>query len=183
MYKAVQWINDIISIEQTRHNIPPERIIIGGLSQGGALALLTSITTNKPIAGLFALSTYVPLRGKTPEVPLPSFMFLIDVLIASQKILTPFAKQIPIFWGHGKADRQVDYEFAIQSAETLASHLDIPFRSYEKVPITPQELEENSVQGSRFYSYGTLGHWVNERELEDLFAWILFILPDVSSDS
>jgi lysophospholipase I len=68
LYRAVNWINNFISIEETQHNIPPERIIIGGLSQGGAVALLTSITIKKPLAGLFALSTYVPLRKKTPEV-------------------------------------------------------------------------------------------------------------------
>jgi len=84
LYSAVAWVNELISIEETQHHIPPERIIIGGLSQGGAVSLLTSITIQKPLAGLFALSTYIPLRKKTPE------------------ILTPFAKQIPIFWGHGK---------------------------------------------------------------------------------
>ena len=68
LYRAVNWINKIISIEESEHNIPPNRIIIGGLSQGGAVSLLTTITIEKPLAGLFALSTYVPLPRKTTEV-------------------------------------------------------------------------------------------------------------------
>ena len=97
------------------------------------------------------------------------------------KILTPFAKQIPIFWGHGKQDLQVDYEFSIKSAETLASNLEVRFQPYENVALTREELEKNPPEGLRFHSYGNLGHWFNERELMDLFTWILFLLPDVTS--
>ncbi|KAF8800237.1 Phospholipase/carboxylesterase [Phlegmacium glaucopus] len=162
LYNAVKWVNEFISIEETQHHIPPERIIIGGLSQGGAVSLLTSITIKKPIAGLFALSTYIPLRNKTPE------------------ILTPLAKQIPIFWGHGKQDLQVDHEFSLECAKTLSSHLEIPFRSYENVALTRQELQETSSHGLRFYSYESLGHMVGIQELDDLFVWVRFLLPDVS---
>jgi len=164
LYRAVNWINKLISIEETEHNIPPNRIIIGGLSQGGAVSLLTTITIKKPLAGLFALSTYIPLRRKTPE------------------ILTPFAKQIPIFWGHGKKDLQVNHEFSIKCAETLATDLGVCFQSYEDVTLTRKEVENSSPEGLRFHSYGSLGHWVNERELEDLFVWILFLLPDIPKE-
>lgn len=75
LYRAVNWINKLISIEETEHNISPNRIIIGGLSQGGAVSLLTTITIKKPLAGLFALSTYIPLRRKTPEVILAISLF------------------------------------------------------------------------------------------------------------
>lgn len=160
LYNAVKWVNELISIEETQHHITPERIMIGGLNQGGAVCLLTAITINKPLAGLFALSAHVPLRKKTSE------------------LITPFAKQIPIFWGHGKKDLQVNHKFTLQCAETLASHLQVPFRSYQKVAMTHQELQENSPKGLRFYSYETLGHSINDQELEDLIVWILFLLPD-----
>lgn len=162
LYNAVKWLNELISIEEMQHHIPPNRIIIGGLSQGGAVSLLTSFTIKKTLAGVFALSTYVPLRKKTLET------------------ITPFAKQIPIFWGHGKKDLQTNHKFALESAETLASNLEIPFRSYRKVAPTRQELQESSAQGLRFYSYETLGHSVNDQELGDLFVWIYFLLPDIN---
>jgi len=166
LYRAVKWINELISIEETQHNISPERIIIGGLSQGGALSLLTSFTIEQPLAGVFALTTYVPLRKKTSE------------------ILTPSAKQIPIFWGHGKKDLQLNHKFAIETAETLAYHLQIPFRSYQGVAVTLRgflQEKENPFPGLRFYSYENLGHSVNDQELADLFVWILFLLPDPDS--
>jgi lysophospholipase-1 len=179
LYRAVNWINKLISIEETEHNIPPERIIIGGLSQGGSVSLLTTITTKKPLAGLFALSTYIPLRRKTPEVYSCHPFFIIKHIINFfAKMLTPFAKQIPIFWGHGKEDLQVDYEFSIKTAETLASNLEVPFQSYENITLTRKELEKVSPKRLRFHSYGNLGHWINEQELMDLYAWILFLLPD-----
>jgi len=80
-------------------------------------------------------------------------------------------------------DLQVNHKFSIECAETLASQLGVPFRSYEHVAVTREELEENSTEGLRFYSYRTLGHWIDDQELEDLFAWILFILPDGTADN
>ena len=52
-------------------------------------------------AGLFALSTYIPLRRKNTEVIITRTSFF-------TKILTALAKQIivPIFWCHGKQDRR-----------------------------------------------------------------------------
>ena len=91
LYRAVNWINTLISIEETEHNIPPNRIIIGGLSQGGAVSLLTTITTKKPLAGLFALSTYVPLRRKTSEV-----ILAISLSIPESDSLPSNPQSIPI---------------------------------------------------------------------------------------
>ena len=67
MFRAVGWINEIIQAER-KAGIAPDRIIVGGFSQGGALAVLTGLTTTEKLAGIFTLSSYVPLRKKTPEV-------------------------------------------------------------------------------------------------------------------
>ena len=42
--------------------IPRNRIFIGGFSQGGAVALYTAFAVNKPIGGIVALSTWLPLH-------------------------------------------------------------------------------------------------------------------------
>lgn len=65
--RAVGWVNEIIQMER-KAGIPPKRIIIGGLSQGGTLAVLTGLTTTESLAGIFSLSSYVPLRRKIREV-------------------------------------------------------------------------------------------------------------------
>ncbi|MEN7342460.1 MAG: carboxylesterase [Pseudomonadota bacterium] len=51
--------------EQISAGIAPERIVIAGFSQGGAIALFTGLTTSTPIAGVLALSTYLPLLDQT----------------------------------------------------------------------------------------------------------------------
>jgi lysophospholipase-1 len=65
---AVASINALIDSEIAEHGIPPERVVVGGLSQGGALACLLSVTSARRLAGAFVLSAYVPLWRKTREV-------------------------------------------------------------------------------------------------------------------
>lgn len=42
--------------------IPAERIIIGGFSQGGAVALYTAFGTDTKVGGVLALSTWLPMN-------------------------------------------------------------------------------------------------------------------------
>jgi phospholipase/carboxylesterase len=44
--------------------IPSERIVVAGFSQGGALALHTGLRHTTRLAGIVALSAYLPLRSK-----------------------------------------------------------------------------------------------------------------------
>lgn len=69
-HKAARWINDLIAREVQELGIPSNRIVIGGLSQGGAVSILAAITSERQLGGLYALSTYVPCRHKVPEVRL-----------------------------------------------------------------------------------------------------------------
>lgn len=43
--------------------IPASRIVIAGFSQGGAIALHTALRHAEPLAGVLALSTYLPLQA------------------------------------------------------------------------------------------------------------------------
>ncbi len=45
--------------------IPSEKIIIAGFSQGGAISLYTGLRFDKPLAGILALSTYLPIKDST----------------------------------------------------------------------------------------------------------------------
>lgn len=152
-----------MEIEESQHNIPSSRIIIGGISQGGAVSILSSMTTEKPIAGLFALSTYIPLRKKIKE------------------IATPMSRQIPIFWGHGKEDTQVDYAVWKSLAQTYADDLGIAFND---LPNTGEPalkaLKRKKAEGMWFLSYPWLEHWMNQEELGDLGEWMRYLLLDES---
>eukprot|EP00057_Strongylocentrotus_purpuratus_P013995 XP_011668469.1 PREDICTED: acyl-protein thioesterase 2 isoform X3 [Strongylocentrotus purpuratus] len=48
--------------EEESHGIAPNRIVIGGFSQGGAVSLYSALTDDRPYAGVLALSTWMPLH-------------------------------------------------------------------------------------------------------------------------
>lgn len=50
--------------EQRAAGIPAERLIVAGFSQGGAIALHSGLRYGEPLAGILALSTYLPLRSQ-----------------------------------------------------------------------------------------------------------------------
>jgi lysophospholipase-2 len=60
-------VNKLIEDEE-KAGIPASRIMIGGYSQGGALALYYALTTNKKLAGVVAYATYLPLIWKLDQV-------------------------------------------------------------------------------------------------------------------
>ena len=48
--------------KEVNQGIPYERILVGGFSQGGALALYSLLTNEETLAGAVALSCWLPLR-------------------------------------------------------------------------------------------------------------------------
>lgn len=60
-------VNKLIAQEITE-TLPPNRIVVGGFSQGGAMALATGLTTQHKLAGLTVLSGWFTSREKIKEV-------------------------------------------------------------------------------------------------------------------
>ncbi|XP_042337434.1 acyl-protein thioesterase 2-like [Plectropomus leopardus] len=65
--KAADNIKAIIDHE-VKNGIPPNRIMLGGFSQGGALSLYTALTCEHQLAGVVALSCWLPLHQTFPSV-------------------------------------------------------------------------------------------------------------------
>lgn len=61
---AMVYYKSLIQQEITR-GIRPERIVIGGFSQGCALSLMTGIRFGQRLGGIFGLSGYLPLASAT----------------------------------------------------------------------------------------------------------------------
>lgn len=57
--KSREAIRALIARENAR-GIPSARIVLAGFSQGGAIAYTTALTHPEPLAGIVALSTYIP---------------------------------------------------------------------------------------------------------------------------
>lgn len=67
--KSAEQINRLISAE-VESGTPPNRIVLGGFSQGGVIALVTGLTGERKLAGLMGLSTWLPLRDRLKIVSL-----------------------------------------------------------------------------------------------------------------
>lgn len=65
---AAKLIHSMIDREIETSKVPSNRIVLGGFSQGGALALYSALTYKKPLAGVMALSCWIPLHKSFPAV-------------------------------------------------------------------------------------------------------------------
>ena len=81
-----------------------EQIMLAGFSQGGAVVLHTAIRLKQKIAGVIALSTYLPLAET----------------VAAEK--TAANQQTPVFMAHGRNDDVIEQRYAEASRDALESH-------------------------------------------------------------
>jgi predicted esterase len=169
---AARHIDDIISTEVKDYNIPASQIIIGGISQGSAVSIFTALTTTHRLAGIFILSGYIPLRKKAKEACSLSIQLFAASSYCTMQIASPSAQSLPIFWAHGRADQQVEYKFSLDAAQTLASDLDMQFRSTPHPLNLDEFMMDGGTDGLRFVTYDRLGHWITPGEMKDLSMWM-----------
>jgi predicted esterase len=67
MLESSRQLNELITAEVDA-GIDASRIVLGGFSQGGAMSLLTGLTSERKLAGLAVLSGFLPLRHKFKAV-------------------------------------------------------------------------------------------------------------------
>jgi phospholipase/carboxylesterase len=92
----------LIDCEHAR-GIGPDRILLAGFSQGGAIALAAGLRRKQPLAGLIALSTYLPGAETAAQSK--------SDLAATQ----------PVFMAHGASDPVIPLIHAERSAKLLES--------------------------------------------------------------
>jgi phospholipase/carboxylesterase len=95
-------IDALIEREKTR-GIPAERIVVAGFSQGCAMALMTGLRHRERLAGIIAMSGYLPLADQTAA----------ERSAANQ--------DVPIFMAHGSRDPVVVMPRATASRDYLLS--------------------------------------------------------------
>jgi phospholipase/carboxylesterase len=93
----------IIQLIETQINlgITPNRIVLAGFSQGGAIALYCGLRYPKSLAGILALSTYLPLAQT----------------ISDEKTVENHAT--PIMMAHGRDDPTVPFQAGIKTRDLL----------------------------------------------------------------
>ena len=110
--ESVAQIDALIEREAAR-GIPASRVILAGFSQGGAVTLAAGLRRRVPLAGLVALSTYLPAARN-----------------AGAALVDGAARQ-PVFMAHGTQDPVVPLGAGEQSAAWLRqAGFDVAWHQY-----------------------------------------------------
>ena len=100
MRASIAAVEALLEREHER-GVPSERIVLAGFSQGGAIALAAGLRHAQQLAGIVALSTYLPLGA---------------ALAAERSAANA---DVPIFWGHGTMDPVVILQRGLDSRAAL----------------------------------------------------------------
>jgi phospholipase/carboxylesterase len=100
---SIAQVGALLDHEHAR-GIPASRTFLAGFSQGGAIALAAGVRRATPLAGVIALSTYLPLGARSFDT------------------LGPGATKQPVFMAHGSADPVVPFAAGERSAALLREH-------------------------------------------------------------
>lgn len=105
-------VSRLIDTEESR-GVPSGRIVLAGFSQGGAIALHAALRAPRPLAGVIALSSFLPLADSLP----------------AEK--SEANASLPILMAHGLADNVIPAAMAERSRERLeAEGYAVEWRSY-----------------------------------------------------
>eukprot|EP01041_Mallomonas_annulata_P005289 gene5289-10581_t len=152
--------------------ISPSKIILGGFSQGGALALHMSLRSEFPLGGCVALSSWLPLRADYPAA------------------LSSNATALPILQVHGDADGVVDLPWGAGSHSLLKELISSPVPIFEIIKGMGHSSSNSELQMVSeflkhliwiiFYSYAALS--VQHSNLHAVPATSL-VFPDAISQA
>ena len=107
---------------EIERGVAPGKIVIAGFSMGGAIAINTALHTAHRLAGLMALSTYLPLPGE------------IETSTGS--------RDLPVFMAHGSFDPMLPMQWGQMSATRLEeTGFDVEWHEYPMAhAVCPQEI-------------------------------------------
>jgi len=102
---------DALIDREIERGVPAEHIFLAGFSQGGAVILTAALQRTAPLAGLIALSTYLPEAESARRAD--------------------NAVQVPVFMAHGTQDPVIPLQIAEHSAAAVrAMGLELQWQSY-----------------------------------------------------
>jgi phospholipase/carboxylesterase len=111
--RASQAIVEALIAREVQRGVPSARIVVGGFSQGCAMALLTGLRHRDKLAGIVGMSGYLPLADKTAA----------ERSAANQ--------HTPIFLAHGRFDPMIALPRATASRDALiALGYDVQWHEY-----------------------------------------------------
>ncbi len=133
LHESREIVRHLIARENGR-GIPGERIFVAGFSQGGAVAYLSGLTHPERLAGIIALSTYIPEARLITEA------------------LSDANRHIPVFVGHGMDDDVVSPALGQQAFAVL-----------EQCGLTPEWHTYDMPHSVCMEEIRDIGNWLNQR--------------------
>ena len=104
--------------------IPAGKIVVAGFSMGGAIAINTALNTAHVLAGLMALSTYLPLPSEVEG--------------------SGGSRDLPVFMAHGSFDPMLPMQWGQMSARKLEeTGFSVEWHDYPMAhAVCPQEIAD-----------------------------------------
>ncbi len=112
-------VNEMLAALERDHRAPPERVVLGGFSQGAMLATDVALRAERPPAGLVVMSGA-------------------PIAVEEWKQLAPKRAGMPVLQSHGRADPVLPYEGAEWLRDLLEGSLlkveFLPFNGGHSIP-------------------------------------------------
>ncbi|GAA6029984.1 hypothetical protein JCM8097_009201 [Rhodosporidiobolus ruineniae] len=131
-----------------------KRIVLGGFSQGGAMALLTGLTHPYELGGLAVFSTVLPFRN-----------------LMSRLTYDLNRTALPVYWAHGDADPYLTYSDALACVAYLSPAAVPPSVSHLDRPALRLGLKD-----VQFSTQPGLDHSANGVEMDEVKEWLTRVL-------
>ncbi|MEX1080590.1 MAG: dienelactone hydrolase family protein [Halofilum sp. (in: g-proteobacteria)] len=101
--QSIALAHGLLARERDEHGIPSERILLGGFSQGAAIALAAGLRYPERLGGIVALSGYLPMG------------------VTFKDDLDPANQDTPIFQAHGSQDEIIAESQGEKSRDEIAA--------------------------------------------------------------
>ena len=131
MLESREYFRKLVQ-DEVDSGIPSNRVVLGGFSQGGAVALFSGLTSLVKLAGIIGMSTYLPLTLKLESTYIP------------KPAAANVNAQVPIILCHGTADPVLPFQLGCLSRDHLVRMgYPVEWKEYAGMPhsAVPEELD------------------------------------------
>lgn len=128
--KSCELVKGFVKEQMDTYNIPADRIILGGFSQGAAIAYGALATLDIKIGGVIILFGFIPVKDE----------------IAKRHLSTNY--DTPVFQGHGTMDNIIGYTRGVETSEYFKAlgFKAVKFNRYVGVAHSASDEELTDVQ-------------------------------------
>jgi predicted esterase len=137
--QSAQRLQQEIQGVMREYNLSARQIVIGGFSQGGAIALVTAYhgaygLSQERLGGCVNLSGWWPLNSNKEKEEV------------EEHHSTEPQQNVPLFWGHGRYDDKVLFEHQAYGVKYLKEHMGVKQIQAQHYPVghssDPNELRD-----------------------------------------